>query len=45
MDDDNSKSLSKAEFEGACKDFRVDIPAEDLGVLFNAFDMNRDGTV
>lgn len=45
IDDDNSKSLSRAEFEGACRDFKIGISSEDIGVLFNAFDINKDGTV
>lgn len=30
MDDDNSKSLCKQEFEKACRDFKVDIPSDDI---------------
>jgi len=45
MDDDNSKSLSKAEFKKGCNDMRVDVPQESLDVLFTAFDINRDGTI
>jgi len=45
MDDDNSKSLNRYEFEKACRDFKIDISSEDIGTLYNAFDMNRDGTV
>jgi Ca2+-binding EF-hand superfamily protein len=45
MDDDGSKSLNRMEFDKACRDFKVDITTQDLGVLFQAFDLNRDGTV
>ena len=45
MDDDGSKSLSKQEFEKACRDFKAEIAPEDIGVLFSAFDINRDGTI
>jgi calcyphosin len=45
MDDDNSKSLSKPEFEKACRDFKIEIPADDIGLVFGAFDVNRDGTI
>lgn len=45
MDDDNSGSLSKQEFEKACRDFKVEIPLEDVTTLFHAFDINRDGTI
>lgn len=37
--------MSRAEFEGACRDFKIGINSEDIAVLFNAFDVNRDGTV
>jgi Ca2+-binding EF-hand superfamily protein len=45
MDDDNSKSLDKQEFQKAINDFRVAVPPEDIDVIFNAFDLNRDGTI
>ena len=45
MDDDNSKSLSRPEFEKACRDFKIEIPADDIGLVFGAFDVNRDGTI
>jgi Ca2+-binding EF-hand superfamily protein len=45
MDDDGSKSLSIAEFEKACRDFKLEITSEDIGLLFSAFDINRDGTI
>lgn len=45
MDDDGSKSLSRQEFEKACRDFKVEIASEDIGTVFAAFDVNRDGTI
>lgn len=45
MDDDNSKSLSRPEFEKACRDFKCEMSSEDVGRLFSAFDLNRDGTI
>ena len=45
MDDDGSKSLSRQEFEKACRDFKMEISSEDIGTLFQAFDINRDGTI
>ena len=45
MDDDNSRTLSRAEFEKACRDFKTEMSSEDVGALFSAFDINRDGTI
>ena len=45
MDDDNSGSLSRAEFEKACRDFKTDMSSEDIGAVFNVFDSNRDGSI
>jgi Ca2+-binding EF-hand superfamily protein len=45
MDDDNSKSLNEYEFTKAIKDFRIDIPDQSLKVVFNAFDVTRDGSI
>lgn len=45
IDDDNSKSLDKQEFKKAVQDFRVEIPQEHINTIFNAFDINRDGTI
>jgi len=45
MDDDNSKSLDKNEFRKAINDFRIGIPADQVDTIFNAFDLNRDGTI
>lgn len=45
MDDDNSKTLSRAEFEKACRDFKTEMSSEDVGAIFYAFDLNRDGYI
>lgn len=45
MDDDNSKSLDKREFKKAIKDFKIEIPDDSIDTIFNAFDLNRDGTI
>lgn len=45
MDDDGSKTLSKGEFEKACRDFKLEMNSEDVGVMFSGFDLNRDGTI
>jgi len=45
MDDDNSRTLSRAEFEKACRDFKTDMSSEDVGALFSVFDMDRDGRI
>jgi Ca2+-binding EF-hand superfamily protein len=45
MDDDGSKTLSRQEFEKACRDFKMEIPTEDIGLVFQGFDINRDGTI
>jgi Ca2+-binding EF-hand superfamily protein len=45
IDDDNSKTLSWAEFNKCLNDFRVPIAEEDRKRLFQAFDLNGDGSV
>ena len=45
MDDNNSKSLDRDEFRKAMRDFKVDIADEHIAIVFNAFDLNRDGTI
>lgn len=45
MDDDNSRSLSREEFKKAMKDFKIDIPDDQIAIVFIAFDLNRDGTI
>lgn len=39
MDEDGSGSISRAEFEKGCRDFKInDISSEDIGKIFAAFD-------
>jgi Ca2+-binding EF-hand superfamily protein len=45
MDDNDSKTLSRAEFEKACRDFKAELSSEDILTLFGAFDLNRDGYI
>lgn len=45
MDDDRSRSLSRNEFQKACRDFKVGIADEFIDQVFDAFDVNRDGTL
>jgi len=45
MDDDHSRSLSEQEFAKACRDFKTGISDENVPILFNMFDTNRDGTL
>lgn len=45
MDDDQSGCLSIGEFEKALRDFKVGISEEYIPTLFNAFDLNHDGTL
>jgi Ca2+-binding EF-hand superfamily protein len=45
MDDDNSKTLSLVEFSKACRDFKVGISDEYIPTIFNAYDINHDGTL
>lgn len=45
MDDDGSKSISLYEFTKACKDFKVGINEENVPLIFDIFDVNRDGTL
>ena len=45
MDDDVSETLSLAKFTKACRDFRVGIREENVPILFDKFDLNRDGTL
>jgi len=45
MDDDNSKSLDMNEFKKAVHDFRIEIPDDYIQTIFNAFDINKDGTI
>lgn len=45
MDDDESKSLDIYEFTKAVKDYRIDVPENEIQTLFNAFDVDRNGTL
>lgn len=45
MDDDGSRSLGLAEFEKACREFKIGISDENIPELFSKFDTNRDGTL
>ena len=45
MDDNDSKTLSRPEFEKACRDFKAELSSEDVLTLFGAFDINRDGSI
>jgi len=45
MDDDNSGSLSLREFSKACKEFKVGISEQNVPILFDLFDENKDGTL
>lgn len=45
MDDNNSKSLDREEFRKAMRDYKVELPDDQINVVFNAFDLNRDGTI
>jgi Ca2+-binding EF-hand superfamily protein len=45
MDDDGSRTLSEAEFAKACQNFKIGISEDNIPILFNAFDTNRDGTL
>jgi Ca2+-binding EF-hand superfamily protein len=45
MDDDGSRTLSRGEFEKACRDFKLELTSEDIGTMFGGFDINRDGTI
>jgi Ca2+-binding EF-hand superfamily protein len=45
MDDDHSHSISLPEFSKACRDFKVGVSDENIPILFDVFDTNRDGTL
>jgi Ca2+-binding EF-hand superfamily protein len=45
MDDDNSKSLSMAEFKKALKEFKMDLSEADLRQLFEYFDSDGGGSI
>lgn len=45
MDDDGSKSLNQSEFRKAMKEMLLDLSDADLRMLFNHFDVDRNGSV
>lgn len=45
MDDDNSKSLDKSEFNKAMQDFAVGFTPRQCGDLFDYFDVDNGGTI
>ena len=45
MDKNNSNSLDMQEFSTACKEYKVEIPLDDIKTLFRAYDRNKDGTI
>jgi Ca2+-binding EF-hand superfamily protein len=45
MDDDNSKSVDTYEFTKAIKDYRVNIPENQIQLIFSYIDRNRSGTI
>jgi Ca2+-binding EF-hand superfamily protein len=45
MDDDNSKSLSKYEFNKAMTDYMLGFSAEENGQLFDYFDVDSSGSI
>jgi len=45
MDDDNSKSLCKAEFNKALIDYKLGFTAGECGALFEYFDVDSSGTI
>jgi len=45
FDDNNSKTLEFSEFLKACKEFKVDLNANEIKILFNAFDSDASGYV
>lgn len=45
IDDNSNGFLDKNEFEKALKDYRVQTTPQEANVLFNCFDINRDGQI
>jgi Ca2+-binding EF-hand superfamily protein len=45
MDDDNSKSLNKYEFNKALKDYMLGFSDSECGQLFDYFDVDSSGTI
>jgi len=45
MDEDNSGGLNLAEFTKAVRAGKLDLTNDDIKVLFDAFDVNKDGNI
>ena len=45
MDDDNSKSLDKNEFNKALTDYKLGFTSAENGALFEYFDVDGSGTI
>lgn len=45
MDDDNSKSLNKAEFNKALTDYKLGFTSGEHASLFDYFDVDSSGTI
>ena len=45
IDDDNSKTLDFTEFKKVCKDFRLKFNDEEVQILFNEFDRDKNGSL
>jgi len=43
MDNNLDKTISIVEFQQACKDFKIQLTADDIIFIFNQFDWNKDG--
>ena len=37
--------MDREEFRKAVRDFKMDVPDDQINIVFNAFDLNRDGTI
>jgi Ca2+-binding EF-hand superfamily protein len=45
FDDNNNKSLEYDEFTKACKDFKVDLSANEMRIVFQTFDRDNSGLI
>jgi len=45
MDDDNSKSLCKSEFNKAMADFALGFTTQQTSALFDYFDVDKSGNI
>ena len=45
IDDNSNGYLDQNEFAKALKDYRVQVNPDEGRILFNCFDMNRDGQI